>query len=131
MGNIPTLYIIPLALIALAVILYCAFSKKSSPAVRRLAIIALVLAVLVTLVCGYFIVTSFGAEEGTGAGIGMEQPAAGSAKVNWQELLIFAAFLLLLLVSLIVLARRPKRPKPRKEEPRGPSPQRVRHDRIP
>jgi ABC-type Fe3+-siderophore transport system permease subunit len=120
MGNIPTLYIIPLALIALAVILYCAFSRKSSPAVRRLAIIALIMAVLATMVCGYFIVTASSAEEGAGAGISIEQPAAGPAKVNWQDLLIFVVFLLLLLVSLIVLARRSKRPKPRKEEPQGP-----------
>jgi hypothetical protein len=113
MGNIPILYIIPLAVIGLVVILYCAFSRKSSPAVRRLAIIALILAILATTVCGYFIVTASGGEKGTGAGITLEQPAAGPAKVNWQELLSFGALILLLLIFLIILARRSKPAKPK------------------
>jgi phosphotransferase system glucose/maltose/N-acetylglucosamine-specific IIC component len=102
------LILIPLSFIALAFLLYFAISKKSSPMVRRLAVIALILAAMALVVSAIFIVTASPQEAEPGP-VTLPLPAKPSAaapKVIWYELVGFCAFFLLFLLFLFALSRR-------------------------
>ncbi|MDR2070586.1 MAG: hypothetical protein LBP81_04095 [Treponema sp.] len=112
------LVMIPASCIALAVILYFAISKRSSPEVRRLAVSALALAAIALIVCIVFIATapSQEAEPGPAALPLPVKPAAPVQKVNWQELLFFGVLLILLLLFLAAFSRRNVSPKTEEKE---------------
>ncbi|MDR2740962.1 MAG: hypothetical protein LBB98_02280 [Treponema sp.] len=110
--------LIPLPFIALAFILYFAVSKKSSPMVRRLAVIALILAAVVLIVSVIFIVTASPQEAESGP-ITLPlpvKPVTPVQKVNWQELIVFGLFFALFLLFLFAFSRRDAAPKAKKEK---------------
>jgi hypothetical protein len=110
--------VIPLPFIALAFILYFAVSKKSSPTVRRLAVIALILAAIALLVSVVFIVTAppRETEPGPAALLLPVIPAAPVQKVNWRELAVFGLLFFLFLLFLFALSRRNIQPKSKNED---------------
>jgi cytochrome bd-type quinol oxidase subunit 2 len=96
-----------LSIIALTFILYLAMSKKSSPIVRRLAILALILAAIALIVSAVFIVAASPQEAEPGP-VTLPlpvKPVAPVQKVYWQELLIFSVLFLLFLLFLLALSR--------------------------
>jgi hypothetical protein len=88
---------IPLSIIGLIFILYFAISSKSSPTVRRLAVAALILAVIALIVSAIFIITAspHEAEPGPVTLPLPVKPAEPVQRVNWQELLLFSILFLL------------------------------------
>ncbi|MDR2246520.1 MAG: hypothetical protein LBE17_07630 [Treponema sp.] len=108
---------IPLSIIALTFILYLAVSKKSSPIVRRLAILALILAAIALIVSAVFIVTASpqAVDPGPVTLPLPVKPVAPVQKVHWQELLIFSVLFLLFLLVLLALSIRNNPPKAGKD----------------
>jgi hypothetical protein len=100
--------IILLPFMALACILYFAVSKKSSPTVKRLAVIALILAGVALIVSVLFIVTAPPQEAEPGPVMLPlpVKPVAPVQKVNWQELAVFGLLFILFLLFLFAFSRR-------------------------
>jgi formate hydrogenlyase subunit 3/multisubunit Na+/H+ antiporter MnhD subunit len=102
------LMMLSLPLIALVFIFYFAVSKRSSPMVKRLAVIALILAAITLVVSVVLIVTAppQEVEAGPAALPFPVKPVAPVQKVNWQELMVFALLFILVLVFLFAFSRR-------------------------
>ena len=101
------------SIIALTIILYFAVSRKSSPTVRRLAVIALIIAAIALIVSAVCIVTASPQEVEPGQ-VTLPlpvTPAAPVQKVNWRELMIFSVLFFLFLFFLFALYIRNIRPK--------------------
>jgi hypothetical protein len=109
--------LIPLSFINLAFIFYLAISKKSSPTIRRLAVIALIIAAIALIVSVIFIATATPqeAEPGLVTLPLVVKPVAPVQRVNWRELIIFSVLFLLFLLFLLSLALRNKPPKAGKD----------------
>jgi 4-amino-4-deoxy-L-arabinose transferase-like glycosyltransferase len=103
------IFLLPLPVLAIAGIFYFIVSRKSTPLVRRVAIIAFILAVLTILVCSVFILSRPAAVTGPHYSTDTGETAPPAAPLNITliigTLLVFFFFVIL----IIVAARREQR----------------------
>jgi hypothetical protein len=100
-----------IALIPAVFIAFLALSKKTSSAVRKASIIALILICLTFITCTTFLVIRYGPFTGRGA-VDTNLPVIPQeSKSNILEVIIPSAVVLLLMVLVIVLAFREQRKK--------------------
>ena len=101
------------ALIPVGFIVFLALSKKTSPAVRKASIAALILTGISFAACAIIIVLMYGISAGTGAGHGAIPvvPAMDTSKSITPVLLASLVVVLVFLILVIILAIREHRRK--------------------
>jgi TRAP-type C4-dicarboxylate transport system permease small subunit len=99
------IFLFPLPVLALAGIFYFVVSGKSAPAVRRAAIIALILALLAMLVCSVFILSHPAAVTGLSYSPDSETPVTPVSSLN-IALVIGMALIFIFFAALIAIAAR-------------------------
>jgi hypothetical protein len=102
------IYILPA--LAVAGIVYFAISRKSSPLVRRAAVIALILAGVSLAVCSVFALIQPAAGPGfSPAAPPPDTPVKPAVAADWRLLIALAAAALIFIIIIAVAARRERR----------------------
>ena len=117
-----TVVLIILSAGLLAIIIYFAFSPKSSRLLKLAAFIALGLIALAVAVCFIFLIIGPGEDEGEiHLPIFLDTPTEAPPAVNITEILGFLAVLLFIMALIIVIVRRDhKRRVEESNKPKGP-----------
>jgi formate-dependent nitrite reductase membrane component NrfD len=103
------IFLLPLPVLAMAGIFYFIVSKKSSPLIRRAAVIAFILAVLTILICSIFILSRPAAVAGPYYSPDSDEPVTPAPPLNLALIIGILLVFLFFTVLIVVAARREKR----------------------
>jgi TRAP-type C4-dicarboxylate transport system permease small subunit len=103
------IFLFPLPVLAMAGIFYFLVSGKSSPAVRKAALAALILAVLSILVCSVFILSRPAVVAGPNYSPDTETPAAPVPPLNIALVIGICLVFLFFTILIAIAARREQR----------------------
>jgi threonine/homoserine/homoserine lactone efflux protein len=105
------IFFLSLPVLAMAGIFYFIVSKKSSPLIRRAAIIAFILAVLTILVCSIFVLSRPVAVAGPYYSPDRDEPVTPAPPLNFALIIGILLVFLFFAVLIAIAARREQRRK--------------------
>ena len=103
------IFLFPLPVLAIAGIFYFIVSGKSTPAVRRAAIAALILVLLAVLVCSVFVLSRPAAVTGPNYSPDREEPVIPVPPLNIALVIVMSLIFVFFVILIAVAARREQR----------------------